>query len=95
MEADPEAPGSSEARPVQVASFSSQHVYKMPSAYITDLLAKLPDDERFTRDQTLFMARFAACCDEAWEDEKKPPSERRVHHLLLLGAGGSGKIYVV
>ena len=41
------------------------------------------------------MARFAQCCDAAWEDESKLPSERRVHHLLLLGQGGSGKTHVV
>ena len=49
-----------------------------------------------TRDQSLFMARFAQCCDAAWEDEREAqPSKRRVHHLLLLGQGGSGKTHVV
>ena len=50
-----------------------------------------------TRDQMLFVARFAAACDEAWNDEVtgKPPRERKVHHILLLGQGGSGKTHVV
>ena len=59
--------------PARPASFSDQDVYKTPSAYISHLIASLPLEERLTRDQTLFMVRFAACCDDAWEDEKKPP----------------------
>ena len=81
--------------PARPASFSDQDVYKTPSAYISHLIASLPLEERLTRDQTLFMVRFAACCDDAWEDEKKPPADRKVHHVLLLGAGGSGKTHVV
>lgn len=77
------------------ATFATQQVFKKPSGYVKHLIEQLPAEKRLTRDQLLFMARFAACCDEAWEDEKKPPAERRVHHLLLLGAGGSGKTYVV
>ena len=77
------------------ACFAEQSVYRTPSACIASLIAALPDHEKLTRDQTLFMACFAKCCDECWEDESKPPSERRVHHLLLLGQGGSGKTHVV
>ena len=57
----------------------------------------MPEDQRLTRDQTLFVAKFAKACDEAWEDDvqKKPWSERKVTHLLLLGQGGSGKTHVV
>jgi len=77
------------------ATFASQLVFKTPSAYVKHLIEQLPSEKQLTRDQLLFLARFAVCCDEAWEDEKKPPAERRVHHLLLLGAGGSGKTYVV
>ena len=91
-EADPDLddaraiPSSSAARPVH-ARFDAQDVYSLPSAYIAALIEDLPEDQRLTRDQTLFMVRFARCCDEAWEDEQKEPSQRRVHHLLLLGQG--------
>ena len=77
------------------ACFATQHVYSTPSAYIRALLADLPAEEQLTRDQTLFMVRFAACCDAAWQDMGKAPAERCVHHLLLLGQGGSGKSHVV
>jgi hypothetical protein len=77
------------------AGFSAQDVYRSPSAYIRILIEELPQHEKLTRDQTLFMVRFEAACDAAWEDEQKPPDERRVHHLLLLGQGGSGKTHVV
>jgi hypothetical protein len=76
-------------------SFAEQLVFKTPSAYVRHLVEQLPPEKRLTYDQILFMVRFAACCDEAWEDEKKPPAQRRVCHMLLLGAGGSGKTYVV
>ncbi|CAK0887182.1 unnamed protein product [Prorocentrum cordatum] len=78
------------------ASFASS-VYSTPSAYIAALVAGLPENERLTRDQTLFVAKFAKACDDAWEDDvqKKPWSERKVTHLLLLGQGGSGKTHVV
>jgi hypothetical protein len=77
------------------ACFAEQSVYRTPSAYIASLIAALPENEKLTRDQTLFMARLAKCCDECWADDSKPPSERRVYHLLLLGQGGSGKTHVV
>lgn len=77
------------------ATFAAQTLFKRPSDYIRHLIATLPSAQRLTRDQTLFMVRFAACCDEVWDDEHRPPAERRVHHLLLLGAGGSGKTFVV
>ncbi len=72
-------------------------VYSTPSAYISALVGALLEDQRLTRDQTLFVARFAAACDQAWEDDvnHKPWSEREVTHLLLLGQGGSGKTHVV
>ena len=76
-------------------SFAEQQVFRTPSAYVRQLVEQLPEEKRLTHDQMLFMVRFAACCDEAWEDEKKPPAQRRVCHMLLLGAGGSGKTYVV
>ena len=44
-------------------------VYATPSAYIARLVAELPEDQRLTRDQTLFVATFAKACDEAWEDD--------------------------
>ena len=91
----PDSCASATSAAPEAATFSSQNVYSTPSAYIADLIADLPADEKLTRDQSLFMARFAQCCDAAWEDERKPPSERRVHHLLLLGQGGSGKTHVV
>jgi hypothetical protein len=75
--------------------FADQNVFARPSAYISSLVAKLPVHEQLTRDQTLFVARFAQACDEAWEDEHKPPHQRKVHHILLLGQGGSGKTHVV
>ena len=77
------------------ASFAEQRVFATPSAYITSLVNALPSDTALTRDQTLFVARFAKACDEAWLDEKKPPNQRKVHHILLLGQGGSGKTHVV
>ena len=80
-----------------IASFANQTVFTTPGAFIADLVQKLPEKERLTRDQMLFVARFASACDEAWKDEttKKPPCERKVHHILLLGQGGSGKTHVV
>ena len=77
------------------AAFGPQEVYRTPSAYVAALIAVLPSDQRLTRDQTLFMARFAEACDIAWEDEKKPAHERQTHHILILGQGGSGKTHVV
>ena len=77
------------------AGFASQSVYARPSAYIASLIQTLPAAESLTKDQTLFMARFAEACDAAWEDEKRAPHERHTHHILLLGAGGSGKTHVV
>ena len=53
--------------------FANQSVYAKPRDYIKSLLLDLPKEKKLTRDQTLFMLRFAAACDEAWEDEKKPP----------------------
>ena len=63
------------------ASFIAQHVYALPSGYITSLVASLPEDAKLTRDQILFIARFAKACDEAWADQEKPPHQRRVHHI--------------
>ena len=83
------------AAPLTPECFSNQDVYATPSAYISALINKVPADEQLTRDQTLFVARFAQACDEAWEDEQKPPNQRKVHHMLLLGQGGSGKTHVV
>ena len=91
---DDEDQGPGAARPA-AACFANQEVYATPSAYIASLIAALPEGERLTRDQTLFMVRFAQACDAAWADEAKPPHERKVHHLLLLGQGGSGKTHVV
>ena len=85
----------SAAAPLPTECFSNQDVYATPSAYISALICKLPTDEQLTRDQTLFVARFAQACDEAWKDEQKPPNQRKVHHMLLLGQGGSGKTHVV
>ena len=72
-------------------------VWSAPSAYIADLVAGLPEGQRLTRGQTLFVAKFAQACDEAWDDDvqKKPWMYRKVTHLLLLGQGGSGKTHVV
>ena len=81
--------------PAPPACFVPSEVYRTPSAYIAALIADLPDGERLTRDQHLFMARFAEVCDLVWEDDKKPPHERQTHHMLLLGQGGSGKTHVV
>ena len=67
------------------ATFASQQVFKKPSGYVKHLIEQLPAEKRLTRDQLLFMARFAVCCDEAWEDEAAsgasgPPS-------LVVGRG--------
>lgn len=77
------------------ASFGAEASYARPSAYIKELVVNLPATEQLTRDQTLFMVRFAKACDDAWDDDEKPPEQRQVHHLLLLGQGGSGKTHVV
>ncbi len=76
-------------------SLAEQQVLKMPRAYVRHLVEQPPGGNRLTYDQMLFMARLAACGDEAWGNEKKPPAQRRVQHMLHLGAGGSGKTYVV
>ena len=70
-------------------------LYAKPSAFIRTLIAELPEKEKLTRRQTLFMVKFVEACDEAWEDEAKMPQDRRIHHMLLLGAGGTGKTHVV
>ena len=82
---------------VPAASCFEGSAYSKPSAYIAALVCALPEEQRLTRDQTLFIARFAAAFDQAWEDDvqKKPWSEREVTHLLLLGQGGSGKTHAV
>jgi len=90
---DPGDGGGSSQPPA--ATFAGQTVFATPSAYIASLVNALPADATLTRDQTLFMARFAQACDEAWLDEQKPPDQRKVHHILLLGQGGSGKTHVV
>ncbi|HIE68667.1 MAG TPA: hypothetical protein EYP98_00100, partial [Planctomycetes bacterium] len=92
-EEDGAPPAAASAAPP--ASFANQDVYATPGAYIRSVVDALPAEEKLTWDQTLFVARFARSCDEAWEDEAKPPEQRRVHHILLLGQGGSGKTHVV
>ena len=77
------------------ATFATQNVFSRPSLFIQALVRKLPRGEELTRDQTLFLVRFATACDCAWEERDKDPKERSVHHLLLLGQGGSGKTHVV
>ena len=69
------------------ARFEWQRVFAKPSALVADIVKHLPEGQKLSRDQTLFITRFAKACDEAWADEQKPPEERRVHHLLLLGQG--------
>ena len=95
MEVDDARLGIVESDAQQQALFGIHGQYAKPSAYIKDLIKQLPSKETLTRDQTLFMARFAHACDEAWSDQEKPPCDRKVHHLLLLGEGGSGKTHVV
>ena len=82
-------------KPSGYASFVKDGLYEKPSGFIRQLIADLPPATRLTRRQTLFMAKFAEACDEAWEDEDKPPEQRRTHEMLLLGAGGTGKTHVV
>ena len=55
------------------AELQREGVYARPSDFILALMAALPEKERLTRDQTLFMLRFAQACDEVWEDEEKEP----------------------
>ena len=78
-----------QAAPTVPECFANQSVYASPSAYIVALIAALPPDQQLTSDQALFMARFAAICDEVWKDEGKPPHQRKVHHILLLGQGSN------
>ena len=78
-----------------LASFAMDGLYDKPSAFIRDLIDKLPKKENLSRGQTLFMVKFAQVCDDAWEDQDKPPEQHRVHHILLLGPGGSGKTHVI
>ena len=91
--AEPDQPDEPSQPPT--ATFADQTVFARPSAYIASLVNGLPGDASLTRDQTLFVARFAQACDEAWLDEQRSPDQRKVHHILLLGQGGSGKTHVV
>ena len=77
------------------ATFATQTVYEFPNQFISALVAQLPEDQKLTRDQLLFVAEFSQACDRAWEDQSKPPEKRRTHHSLLLGQGGSGKTHVI
>ena len=71
-------------------------MFEAPSDLIHALIRALPPEEQLTREQVLYMGKFAPACDQAYEDEKKPPAERRPPvHIVLLGQGGSGKTYVV
>ena len=94
-------PSTSRAHPVGLglppdATFSNQSVFGKPSEFIRALIQDLPTDSALTREQTLFMAKFACACDQAFEDLQRPPEERSPPtHILLLGQGGSGKTYVV
>ena len=56
------------------ACFANQDVYDKPNAYIRSLIDGLPEDERLTTDQTLFMARFRRATTRG--------SERRVDGQL-------------
>ena len=77
---------------VQCASPPSGRVYSRPSDLIWE---EFVERENLTKDQMLFMLRFAKSCNEAWEDEDKAPEARRTHHLLLLGQSGAGKTYLM
>ena len=65
------------------ASFAKDGLYERPSAFIRHLMAALPNKERLTRRQTLFMVKLAQACDEAWEDGDRPPQDRREAGRLL------------
>ena len=47
------------------ASFAKDGLYDKPSAFIRYLIAELPQEEKLTRRQTLFVVKFAEACDEA------------------------------
>ena len=91
----PQKRSRAETTGIPLASFAAEQLYATPSAFIRHLVEKLPVAQRLTREQTLFIVKFAEACDQTWEDQDKPPEEQRTHGLLLLGAGGSGKTHVI
>ena len=82
-------------RAVPTSSFAADKLFSTPSGFIRHLVENLAADQKLTREQTLFIAKFAEACDQTWEDQHKPPEEQRTHAILLLGAGGSGKTHVI
>ena len=59
------------------ASFAKDGLYEWPSELIMQMVKNLPETEKLSRLQTLFVVMFAKNCDVAWFDEngenKKPP----------------------
>ena len=47
------------------ATLKDQPVYATPSALVRAGIRALPPKERLTRDQTIYMVKFAVPCDEA------------------------------
>ena len=92
---------SSKTGPEPQAYFAPGPEFQRPSDYVARLAKRFEEDgdvkRTLKRDQTLFLAQFAAACNAVWDDELegKPAKSRKTFQMLLMGQGGSGKTALI